>query len=132
MAEALKTLAAEALQLGLRVEWPDKGSPDHLVVWRDGLGDVLLQVQPTPLGLRYVAYECDFGNVVPSQWCDKVVANRRPGPLLRAYWWSYRQLWGWLTFRRWRGLAEALSWLDQSTLIHESQMRQLLEGQADG
>ena len=132
MASALETLAAEALQLGLRVEWPEEGSTYRLVIWRDGPGDVLLQVQPTPLGLRYISYESDFGDVVPSHWCDTVVAGHRQGPLLHAYWWSYRKLWGWLTFRRWRGLTEALAWLDQATLIHEHQMKQLLAGQANG
>lgn len=128
MATTLNTIAAEAQQQGLKTHLTDLGTPqERLAVWRDNDDDVMLQVCPTPLGLRYVTYESDFGNVVPSHWSDTLVCRYRPGGLLRAYWWSYRRIWGWLTYRRWRGLPEALAWLDAATQQHQRDVQALLE-----
>ena len=125
MPDTLESIKAEAdAQPGLAAQLSDLEGTPRLVIWRNAGGDVLLQVEPTPLGLRYTAYECTCGTRVPEHWSD-TAGHALPQRLQSAYWWTYRHLWGWLTHHRWRGLPEALTRLDVAILRWEHQQQAL-------
>ena len=124
-ATALDSIKAEADACpSVLGHWAGEDAGLRLVIWRPDNADVMLQVEPSPLGLRYVIYESNFGGTIPEHWSD-TTCHALPLPIRVAYWWTYRHLWGWLTHRRWRGLPEALSRLDVATLRweHEQQVQ---------
>ena len=131
MSATIERIKAEAEGLRLTAQWSDVGGAPALVIWRNAGDDVLLQVAPTPLELRYVIYESDFGGRIPEHWSD-TAGHALPQWLRVAYWETYQSLWGWLTHHRWRGLPEALSRLDVAILRWEHQQQALeLEVSAD-
>ena len=133
MTATLESIKAEAeAPPGLVAQWSEEGTSRWLVIWRRTGDDVLLQVEPSPLGLRYVIYDCDFGSRIPEHWSD-TAGHALPQRVQTLYWWTYRRLWGWLTLRRWRGLSEALTRLDVAILRWEHQQQALeQEVQANG
>jgi hypothetical protein len=125
MSATLERIKAEAdAQPGLVAQWSEKGASRWLVIWRRDGDDVLLQVEHTPLGLRYTTYECTWGARIPEHWSD-TTGHALPQRVQTFYWWTYRHLWGWLTIHRWRGLPEALSRLDVTILRWEHQQQAL-------
>ena len=133
MSTTLERIKAEAdAQPGLVAQWSGKGTGRLLVIWRrDGIG-VLLQVEPSPLGPRYITYDDELGIRIPEHWSD-TAGHALPQRVQTLYWWTYRRLWGWLTLRRWRGLSEALTRLDVAILRWEHQQQALeQELQANG
>ena len=133
MTATLESIKAEAdAQPGLVAQWSGKGTGRLLVIWRrDGIG-VLLQVEPSPLGPRYITYDDELGIRIPEHWAD-TAGHALPQRLQTLYWWTYRHVWGWLTLRRWRGLPQALTRLDVAILRWEHQQQALeQEVQANG
>jgi hypothetical protein len=126
MSATLERIKAEAdAQPGLAAHLLDRGGNPALMVWRNAGDDVRLQVEHTPLGLRYMTYECICGTRVPEHWSD-TAGHALPQRVQAVYWWTYRHIWGWLTYRRWRGLPEASGRLDAAILFWE-QLQQALE-----
>ena len=112
MSTTLESIKVEAdAQPGLVAGWWRKGTGRLLVIYRRGGTGVLLQVGPSPLGLRYITRDVNFGRRIPEHWSD-TAGHALPQRVQTPYLWTYRRLWGWLTLRRWRGLSEALPRLD--------------------
>ena len=58
MTATLERIKAEAdAQPGLVAQWSGKGTGRWLVIWRRDGNGVLLQVEPAPLGHRYITYD---------------------------------------------------------------------------
>ena len=117
MTDQLLEIASEARNAGHLVELRE--DLERLLVmpsWndpylRDLSHDIVLEVNSTPVGLRFNVYEAYAGSCLLVTWADQVglwfdtycrrwVAN--------AYWWSYREIWGWQVALPWPGLDKAL------------------------
>ena len=88
MSATLERIKAEAeAQPSLAARWSDGGGAPALVIWRNAGDDVLLQVEHTPLGLRYTTYECICGTRVPEHWSD-TAGHALPQRVQGIYWWT--------------------------------------------
>ena len=109
VAQAAQSAGCQTREEGNRglVFYPRFG--DHLGPYG---GDIGVEVRATPLGLRYVVYEEYAGGVLSpggahevGDWLLAHLGRR----VENAYWWTYREIWGWLHSHRWIGLPQAYS-----------------------
>lgn len=104
--------ALEASELTVRIEGT------HCLVFYPRLtgeleqynGDIAVQVRHTPLGPRYCVYEEYAGHCLTPYWPAAFghwLQDRLGMAVANAYWWTYRNWWGWLDTHHWRGLEQA-------------------------
>ena len=113
---ALEQIGEEAKKACVMVGLDDSGRVELYPEWseaflRDLSGDVVIRVESTPLGVRYLIYESIAGGALLPVWPDSMgywIHDHLRSWVHYAYWWSCQHIWGWAATLPWEGLEQAL------------------------